>query len=83
MIEFNKDMVGKTIFGEPTGNNARRSQELKRFKVISVKRKYVELESESGYTDLYDKVQGHTQKDFNSGWMNSGYNFFKSITSRK
>lgn len=77
MINFTKDMIGKTIYGEPTGNNARREKDLKKFKVISIKRKYVELESEVGSTNLYDKVRGFTQSAQRAGLgLNSGYRFF-------
>jgi len=85
--ELSKDLIGKTIYGYPTGNNASRSlgrnQQLIEFKVISVGRKYLEMKMYLSHTysraDKYS-LTGATQSAINSGHgLNAGYHFFMSV----
>ncbi len=79
--ELSKDLKGKTIYGEPTGNNARRhSGDPVEFEVVSVGRKYMELKR-AGWTstDKYN-IHGATQSAVRSGYVNNaGYNFYLTI----
>ena len=85
-MKFTKEDVGKTIFAKPTGNASRhRNSTVKRFKVLKVKRKYVDLvlinedDSESNIIDSYSPENGATQSEINRGYgENSGYLFFRS-----
>lgn len=78
-MKLSKDLVGKTIYAAPTGNNARRwDGVLKKFEVVAVKRKYFELRP-AGWnsTDNYCPVTGATQGAINSVYsLNSGYKFY-------
>ncbi|MFL7022212.1 hypothetical protein [Vibrio cyclitrophicus] len=84
--ELSKDLIGKTIFGYPTGNNQDRSlnrkgenQKLVEFKVISVGRKYMELLHVSYNRKNKYNLSGTTQQCVNSGYGgNAGYYFFES-----
>lgn len=84
--ELSKDLIGKTIFGYPTGNNQSRSrtresqpQVLTEFEVIGVGRKYMELKQPKyRHTDKYN-LNGSTQQAVNSGFgLNGGYRFFET-----
>ncbi|CAM0014930.1 hypothetical protein VPHK373_0087 [Vibrio phage K373] len=87
ITQLDKSLVGKYIYGYPTGNNIDRqlhrsgeSQKITSFYVVSVGRKYLELKA-SGFNhcDKYN-LDGATQSCVNSGfWLNAGYKFFKSI----
>ena len=79
--ELSKDLKGKTIYGEPTGNNARYdSGNPVAFEVVSVGRKYMELKRVGWMrTDKYN-ISGATQSEVNAGYgCNSGYNFFLTM----
>lgn len=84
--ELSKGLIGKTIFGYPTGNNQDRlltrkgeKQKLVEFKVISIGRKYMELlHVRYNRKDKYN-LNGATQKSANTGYGgNAGYDFFES-----
>lgn len=85
--ELSKDLIGKTIYAYPTGDNVSRAlvrankpQVLIEFEVISVGRKYMELKRPAyTFTDRYN-LSGATQKDVQSGYStNAGYHFFLSL----
>ena len=84
--ELSKGLIGKTIFGYPTGNNQNRSlnrkgenQKLVEFKVISVGRKYMELLRVSYNRKEKYNLDGATQQSVNTGHGgNAGYYFFES-----
>lgn len=70
------------VYAIPTGNNARYHQDsVKKFKVLGIGRKYVELTSESGsFADKYKPESGATQSAINAGYgINAGYMFFDSL----
>lgn len=83
-MEFTKEHEGKTIIAVPTGNNARSmkysNEKYREFRVVKVKRKYVELCTLDGHLkNNYDPESGATQKDINAGYsLNAGYIFFES-----
>jgi hypothetical protein len=78
-------VVGKTIYAIPTGNNVRIEKGIVTFKVISVKRKYVELQHQFySVTALYDPKTGATQSEMQAGYgSDAGYIFFKTENSYK
>ena len=82
-VEKFKPLVGKVIYGKPTGNNARYrgGDSIDEFTVESVGRKYVKLKI--GYSgENYCPKTGATQSCINSGYVgNAGYVFFDSKDS--
>lgn len=92
-MKFNKDMVGKLIYGLPYGNEVRRrtyseEQRIVTFMVKSVGRVYVDLafvEEKDGVLreycrDKYHQEIGSTQSMVNSGYSgNGGYYFYASL----
>ncbi|HIF6165118.1 MULTISPECIES: hypothetical protein [Vibrio harveyi group] len=84
--EINKNLVGKVIYGIPTGNNRPRNKKEKivKFNVLSVARKYmtlVRVGSSDCTADKYN-IKGATQSAINSGYGgNAGYMFFDSLAN--
>ena len=82
-ITITKDHVGKTVYGYPTGNNARRGvdkQELTEFSVVGFGRKYAKVLRNGGCFEVsIDPKSGATQQAVSSGYCgNAGYIFFES-----
>jgi len=82
---FTKEDEGEIIFAKGTGNNTRRNKGATRFKVVKVKRKYVDLSivyedgTISRHTDSYLPENGATQSSINQGYGgNAGYLFFRN-----
>jgi hypothetical protein len=84
-MDFTKEDIGKTIYAIGTGNNARRGGvKIEEFKIVSIKRIYVELETTYGTKQMYHKESGASQQSINSGYGgNSGYRFFRTIEEIK
>lgn len=82
-ITITKDHVGKTVYGYPTGNNARRGvdkQDLIEFSVVGFGRKYAKVLRIGGCFEVsIDPKSGATQQAVSSGYGgNAGYIFFES-----
>lgn len=82
-ITITKDHVGKTVYGYPTGNNARRGvdkQDLVEFSVVGFGRKYANVLRSGGCFEVsIDPKSGATQQAVSSGYGgNAGYIFFES-----
>jgi hypothetical protein len=82
-ITITKDHIGKTVYGYPTGNNARRGvdkQELTEFSVVGFGRKYAKvLIGGMSFDVSIDPTSGATQQAISSGYGgNAGYIFFES-----
>ena len=83
-MEFTKEHEGKDVIALPTGNNARGGKGAEKFRVIKVKRKYIEMakvydDGRLGIANNYCPNSGATQKEINSGYgLNAGYIFFNS-----
>ena len=84
-MNFEKEDIGKIIYAVGTGNNARRSgAKIKEFKVVSIKRVYVELETTYGTKQMYHKESGASQQSINSRYGgNEGYEFFRTMEEIK
>nr|WP_321458686.1 hypothetical protein [uncultured Vibrio sp.] len=86
ITEISKDLVGKVIYGIPTGNNRRRQgqSKIEKFDVLSVGRVYMTLNKVGAsecYADKYN-IRGATQRAANSGYgTNAGYMFFDSLAN--
>lgn len=80
---MDKSLEGKMIYAIPTGNNGRRSDRILVFKVVKVKRKFIELDrfynnKATTFTENYCPDTGATQKQIASGYGgNAGYKFFR------
>lgn len=86
ITEISKDLVGKVIYGIPTGNNRRRKgqERIVKFNVLSVGRVYMTLLEDGWPESRADKynVRGATQRAANSGFgTNAGYMFFDSLAN--
>jgi len=80
-MNITKELEGSIIFATPRGNAARGcAGDVYEFKVIKVKRKYVEmLRLPYGQPNNYCPKSGATQLQINAGYgSNSGYRFFPS-----
>ena len=82
-VTITKDHIGKTVYGYPTGNNARRGvdkQELTEFSVVGFGRKYAKVLRSGGCFEVsIDPKTGATQQDVSRGYGgNAGYIFFES-----
>lgn len=86
-MKFNKELEGKIIYAVPTGNNARYAKDkIEKFKVIKVKRKYIEMSQvwEAGDIEKsscnYCPESGATQTSINQGYGgNAGYDFYLNL----
>ena len=80
-ITIDKTMVGKVVYGIPTGNNARRGvdkQEPVMFFVKSMAKKYATLQRMYGETcDMYGAEEKHDS--YCGSGFNAGYIFFQSL----
>jgi len=87
MIELNKDLIGKEIWGRTTGNNARNADMIVRFKVLDVKRKYFtlmryyDIKSDTrSDVDTYCPKTGATKQQVQAGYgLNAGYDFYSTL----
>ena len=82
-VTITKDHIGKTVYGYPTGNNARRGvdkQELTEFSVVGFGHKYAKVLLSGGRFEVsIDPKTGATQQAASSGYGgNAGYIFFES-----
>lgn len=75
-IEDFKGLEGTTIYAKGTGNNSKEG--IKPFTVVSVKRKYVELEYKPWNSKkMYLPSSGATQESVTSGYGgNAGWDFY-------
>jgi len=75
-IEDFKGLEGTTIYAKGTGNNSKEG--IKPFTVVSVKRKYVELEYKPWNSKkMYLPSSGATQESVTSGYGgNDGWDFY-------
>ena len=78
-----KELIGKTIYAIPTGNNARGWKGcLEEFTVIGAKRKYVELQPKGwSRSNEYDPESGTDKQSAQGGYFNAGYLFFPTLES--
>ena len=80
-IEITKDHIGKTVYGYPTGNNARRGvdvQKLVEFPVVGFGRKYAKV-MRFGREDSVCPKTGAYHDQIKTGYGgNAGYMFFES-----
>ena len=82
-MKLSKELEGKSIFGIPTGNNARSSTKVIEFQVIKVKRKYFDLVQrgwERNGANSYCPDTGSLESEIRLGYGgNSGYKFFLNL----
>ena len=87
MIKLRKELEGKTIYGWPTGNNARtyggKELELVEFKVVKVYRKHIGLDN--GYGEVKRCAEtGADEQSIRSDYVcNAGYIFFETLQDFK
>lgn len=69
-IKIGPEHIGKTIYGYRHGVNVRGTVQLQRYTVLDVKRKYAQLEKAGEYksSNMYDRNNGTTQSEANSGY---------------